>query len=256
MKLFFASCLALLLVSCSQESATKSSMGKSPLKGLQEASSGNSTTHDIVITDTSIIYDAEGVIVPNDEAISKLISGDFVVVPYINAKEEMQALVLREATDEEKERFKARNEHGELGEWLEKEVPSIAVKDIHNNNVDIQSLKGKVVVMNFWFIECKPCLMEIPELNKVVNDYSTNQDVVFLAFAENNKTALDEFLTVEEFDYQIIPSSEKVSKMLGVKAYPTHMVIDKEGKVAYTFTGYGAKTVDALRNEINTLMRS
>lgn len=47
-----------------------------------------------------------------------------------------------------------------------------------------KELSGKIVVMNFWYSKCLPCIKEIPELNKIVAEYKDNKNIVFLGFCD------------------------------------------------------------------------
>jgi len=55
---------------------------------------------------------------------------------------------------------------------------------MNEKTYSLSSLKGKIFVINFWFLECKPCVIEIPELNKIVEKHKS-EEVLFLAFAMN-----------------------------------------------------------------------
>src|SRR5215207_201627 len=59
--------------------------------------------------------------------------------------------------------------------------------DINGKNVNLKNLKGKVIVLNFWFINCAPCRSEIPLLNALVDSFKTNDKVVFVAVALDDK---------------------------------------------------------------------
>src|SRR6476646_3106450 len=72
--------------------------------------------------------------------------------------------------------------------------------DMDGNPVDIATLRGKVVVINLWFINCPNCLEEISQLNELVNDYKGKSDVVFLGLAASPKPALDKFLAKTPFN--------------------------------------------------------
>src|SRR5438874_11305472 len=52
-------------------------------------------------------------------------------------------------------------------------------KALDGYKVAPEELAGKVVVFNFWFINCPPCRMEIPELNAIANQYKNDKEVVF-----------------------------------------------------------------------------
>ncbi len=76
--------------------------------------------------------------------------------------------------------------------------------DINGNKYSLKDLGGKVVVLNFWFINCPPCRQEIPDLNEMVNRYKDNPDVIFLAIGLDEARTIRDFLRTQPFSYQII----------------------------------------------------
>jgi thiol-disulfide isomerase/thioredoxin len=85
-------------------------------------------------------------------------------------------------------------------------------------------------------IGCPPCRIEIPGLNKLVEDYKDN-DVVFLALANDKPEALNKFLEKTRFTYQIIPSAREIATQYNVSGFPTYVVIGKDGKVTQSMVG-------------------
>jgi peroxiredoxin len=78
-------------------------------------------------------------------------------------------------------------------------ISSFKTKDINGNRVDLKALEGKIVILNFWFIGCSPCRMEIPDLNKLVDSFKTNDKIVFIAIALDDKSNLQVFFTKPAF---------------------------------------------------------
>ena len=74
-----------------------------------------------------------------------------------------------------------------------------------------KDLKGKVVVLNFWFVGCAPCIVEIPGLNRLVKELE-GRDIVFLALALDGPKTLRSFLREKAFDYHIVPAAAKIAK--------------------------------------------
>jgi peroxiredoxin len=101
-------------------------------------------------------------------------------------------------------------------------------KGLDGKTYDLAALKGKAVVLNFWFIGCPPCRQEIPSLNTLVKEFA-KKDVVFLALALDDEKDLKEFLKKSPFTYTIVPKASEVSQKYGVEGYPTHIVIDRNG---------------------------
>ncbi|MHC4991712.1 MAG: TlpA family protein disulfide reductase, partial [Planctomycetota bacterium] len=111
------------------------------------------------------------------------------------------------------------------------------VTDLDGVEYRLAELKGKVVVLNFWFIGCAPCRVEIPGLNQLVESYAERDDVVFIAFAMDPADALREFLAEKPFDYAIVPSAGHLTQLFEARSYPTHLIIDREGRIAARLVG-------------------
>ena len=147
---------------------------------------------------------------------------------------------------------------GQQKKTVEKPLaPSFTGTTLDGKAVNFADLRGKVVVLNLWFINCPNCIEEIKLLNQVVDDYKDNKDVVFIGLASNTKPELDKFLKKNPFKYQIIPnagqfmlfkygeSNKNGEYNLG---YPTHVVVDKEGRIVLKIEGI--KGVEAVKTEL------
>lgn len=141
--------------------------------------------------------------------------------------------------------------------FYEEEVEPAApfkVTDIKGNTYTLEELKGKVVVLNFWFIGCAPCRIEIPGLNEMITHYDEEQ-VVFIAFALDAQEELENFLAESPFDYHIIPEAFDQAAAYSVQGYPTHVIIDKRGNVRSTLTGGSADRHKQIQPLIDRLLR-
>lgn len=119
---------------------------------------------------------------------------------------------MRKATDLEKSQMVKMQTDTEMPiktDMIGKTALPFSVTDINGNNYSLESLKGKVIVINFWFVECKPCVMEMPELNKLVEKYK-NKEVVFLGFAMNEKDKIEKFLKTTTYKYNIVAAAKDV----------------------------------------------
>ncbi len=113
-----------------------------------------------------------------------------------------------------------------------KDFPNFTFNDLDGNQYSKNDLLGKTVLIKTWFLRCKPCIDEMPMLNQLVSEYSDREDVVFLSLSTDPEDELKDFLSKREFNYPVVPNSRNfVEDTLGFKIYPTHVVIDKEGKI-------------------------
>jgi peroxiredoxin len=113
-----------------------------------------------------------------------------------------------------------------------KPAPDFNLTDIHGKKWSLSDLIGKVVVLNFWYTSCPPCLAEMPDLNEITKMYSPDQ-VVFLALTFNDAGKVQTFLKAHEFAYNILPASKAVDQQYKVSGWPTSLVINKKGIITF-----------------------
>lgn len=111
-------------------------------------------------------------------------------------------------------------------------LPDFNFVDLENHFYSTETAKGKIVLIKCWFINCVPCVAEMPRLNKLVNDYKERNDLLFLSLAFDKADRLKNFLQKTVFNYRIIPEKEAyLLNTLSISGYPTHIIINREGLV-------------------------
>lgn len=111
-------------------------------------------------------------------------------------------------------------------EWEGQPLPSINYTALDGKKYDVSSLKGKIVVLDFWFIGCTSCVHEMPQLNDVKAQYSNRKDILFAAIAFDEEDALRKFMKKTDFHYDIISDTASyLVKQLGISSFPTQVII-------------------------------
>lgn len=111
-----------------------------------------------------------------------------------------------------------------------KPIPAFDFTDVNGKHYSSENTKGKIVLFKCWFIGCGACILEMPQLNKMVEKYKDRDDILFISLAEDPKKPLQEFLKKTAFDYATVPNQAKyMSDDLKVSAYPWHFLINKQG---------------------------
>lgn len=128
--------------------------------------------------------------------------------------------------------------------------------DLEGNRFNLKELGGKVVVLNFWFINCGPCRKEIPDLNNLVLKYKDNPNVVFLAIGLDSRSDIKDFVKKSPFLYHLTENGRYLAQAYGVTGYPTHVVLDKSSKVTFHTNGLAHNTVFWIDKSIAAALNS
>lgn len=108
-----------------------------------------------------------------------------------------------------------------------------AVKTLDGRTIRSADLKGKVIVLNFWFIGCPVCRAIKPKLNELQSKFAGNENVVFLAMTADPAGAVRKYLEKEPFGY--IQAADAKASLDGFvfSGFPKNIVISKTGEIVY-----------------------
>ena len=113
------------------------------------------------------------------------------------------------------------------------DMPDFTATTIKNEFIDTKALRGKVLVLNFWFTRCAPCIEEMPAFNKLVDHYD-NKKVDFISLTFDKAELVEDFLTKHEFKFKVVPDNTEVmrEKFKLFSMWPYSIIIDTEGKIS------------------------
>jgi cytochrome c biogenesis protein CcmG/thiol:disulfide interchange protein DsbE len=117
-------------------------------------------------------------------------------------------------------------------------APDFTLNDVSDKPVKLSDFKGKVVVLNFWATWCRPCIEELPSLQRF-HDRFAAQNVVVLAVSEDEDAkAYQQFLKKEGVRFPTVRDPEgKVSQSYGTFKLPETYFIDRQGRVVRKIIG-------------------
>ncbi|SHG40394.1 Thiol-disulfide isomerase or thioredoxin [Flavobacterium micromati] len=138
------------------------------------------------------------------------------------------------------------NPYAEMNNFIGKKLPFENLIDINGNEFKIESLKGKPTLINLWFVNCPPCIEEMPQLNKLKKHYG--ESVNFLAVTFNNKKKVDDFLLKKTFSFTHIVDAQIEIDKLNNKSYPLNIYLDKDG-IIQSYEGFLSKDLAGGKNK-------
>lgn len=91
-------------------------------------------------------------------------------------------------------------------------LPDFHFIDLNGKVYNKRSCEGKILVLKCWFLSCQACREEIPDLNRLVEQYKKRKDVLFVSLAFDQKKEIEKFLTTTPFEYATVPDKENYLK--------------------------------------------
>lgn len=115
-------------------------------------------------------------------------------------------------------------------------IPAFKVETLNREVLNSRDLLGNWVVINWWATNCAPCIKEMPGLNKLVDKYQANEDIKFIAIAQDDRGRWRNFLERKKFDYEQTLSNNETKIIFG-DSYPKNIIINPDGIVKYYSEG-------------------
>ncbi|SHJ91651.1 Peroxiredoxin [Malonomonas rubra DSM 5091] len=135
-------------------------------------------------------------------------------------------------------------------------APDFTLEDTEGNKVTLSSLRGKVVMVNFWATWCPPCKEEMPSMERL-NKMMAGEDFVMLAINadDNGRDVVPDFLKKNPHDFTVLYDDQGAAKQsYGVYKMPESFIINKGGKIVEKVVGAidwaSPKTVAYIKNLI------
>lgn len=119
-----------------------------------------------------------------------------------------------------------------------KPAPLFSKQALDGSNVSLASLKGKVVLIDFFATWCPPCEAEIPHFIKLAETYKDKIQIIGIS-VDDDSTSLQPFIKKHTIQYPIIRSEGELDKLFGgITSIPTTFILDKNLQIVDKVVGY------------------
>ena len=136
-------------------------------------------------------------------------------------------------------------------------APAFELKDLTGKTISSESLKGQVVLIDFWATWCAPCRKAMPELQALHEKYASRGfSVLGVSIDEGGTSKVKKFVTSAKISYPIAMDSDRTPAWdaFRVKAVPAAFLIDRQGNIVAQWTSAPAKG-DELSTKLEELLR-
>lgn len=121
-------------------------------------------------------------------------------------------------------------------EWLGKPAPAFQLTDLDGKSVALSSMRGKVVLLDFWSTACGPCIREMPTIQKMAEEYQ--DDVIVWGVSLDQPDRDKKWLALHQQKFPTLSDSDYVvSDLYKVPGIPATVLIDRKGKIRNYWEG-------------------
>ncbi|HZL27330.1 MAG TPA: TlpA disulfide reductase family protein [Acidobacteriaceae bacterium] len=145
---------------------------------------------------------------------------------------------------------------------MDKLAPDFTLAMLDGTPVTLESLRGHVVVLDFWGTWCVACVAEMPALRAVQKNFQGNKDVIFIAvnpgWSDDTPEKIRNFVRTKHLDIPVALASTDVAKSLNTTSLPWLVVLDRQGHIRMENSGYANDNLlqRKLTEEIERLLPS
>jgi len=136
-------------------------------------------------------------------------------------------------------------------------IPDFALVTLDGQHLSPEELKGKVVLVDFWGTWCGPCRAAVPALRSLAHRLAKEPFVLLSVSTDANEETLKQFVAKNDMGWpQIWDESWDLVRKCGVKSYPTYLLVDPQGEIVYSGSGWGDRSERELSSQVSAALRA
>jgi len=145
--------------------------------------------------------------------------------------------------------------------FTNKPLPDIIIQDLDGKKVNIADYgkKEKIVILNFWATWCAPCKQELTNIHDLYEDWQKQYDVELVAISiddSRNISKVKSYVNGNRWNYTfLIDPNQDLRRAFNFQAPPFTVLIDKNGNIVSTYTGYKNGDEYILEDRIKALKK-
>lgn len=143
----------------------------------------------------------------------------------------------------------------------EKSIPSVVLSDINGKKVNVADYtkSGKVTVFSFWATWCVPCKKELNNIADLYEEWTKKYNMQLVAVSiddSRNASKVKPYAEGQRWDFDVLLDvNQDLKRELNIQSVPFTILVNEQGKVVYTHSGYVEGDEYVLEDEIQKLTK-
>jgi peroxiredoxin len=131
-------------------------------------------------------------------------------------------------------------------------APVFSIKTTDGEEFNTAKLKGKVIYINFFATWCRPCMVEMPHIEREIWNEISDNDFVMIAIAREQTTSqIAKFKEIKNFTMPMAADTDRSIYSLFAEQYiPRNIIINRKGIIIYSEKNYSAEKFDNIKGII------
>ncbi len=143
----------------------------------------------------------------------------------------------------------------------EKTLPSVILTDINGKSVNVADYgkSGKITVFSFWATWCVPCKKELTNMADLYEEWKKKFNVQVVAVSiddSRNSTKVKPMVEGQRWEYEVLLDvNQDLKRQMNIQSVPFTVVVDANGKIVYTHSGYVDGDEFILEEELEKIVK-
>jgi len=135
-------------------------------------------------------------------------------------------------------------------------APDFSFVTMDNQTVSNGSLRGKVVLLDFWGSWCPPCRESVPVMRNIERKYADKPFQLVGISSDDDADVWRTFVAAQHMDWaEYLDSTDRVQQAFQIESFPTYVVVDRDGVIRFRQSGFGDTSAEEIEDAINSALK-